>query len=654
MDKFIGKRLEGRYDILELIGKGGMANVYRAHDIIDDKTVAVKILREEYVNNMEFLRRFKNESKAIAFLNHPNIVKVYDVSFSDTHSIIMEYIDGVTLKEYMEHVGALPWKDAVHFTIQILHALQHAHDKGIVHRDIKPQNIMLLRTGEIKVTDFGIARFARSESRTISDRAIGSVHYISPEQAMGENTDEKSDIYSVGIMLFEMLTGKLPFQADSAVSVAIQQVQSPIERPRSINPEIPIGLEEITIRAVQKDSRIRFQSAAEMIAALEEFRQNPAIRFNYPAAANTGLVPAPERRPAVKPTEETTAKRQKPMKPKKEKKKNMYLRMLFLVTLIVGLGSVAFMGIMVWLNNPFVSTDEGQLPDFTGQKYEDIAELYPEFRFVESEKDYNDEYSKGVIFDQDPRAGSKVKIGSKVKLSVSEGIKEIAIDDFQGQPAARVFYTIRGLGLEPTEERQNNEEIPAGRVISTSPAAGSILSGGDAITVYVSEGPERKSISVPDATGMKKEDAIELLTASGFTVGTITETAHELPAGTVVSQTPQQGSLELAGTVVNLTVSKEGMERYFINVPLPLDMDRDVKVRARIGEGETPPVAAEDTINPAKSSGIWSPSFAGEPGEELRIRIYIDGKLYQEYYLDFTDGDHWLTRDRSDAADFQE
>ena len=242
-DKYIGKKLDGRYEIQELIGVGGMANVYKAHDRAANRTVAVKILRDEYLSNEELLRRFKNESKAIAVLSHPNIVKVYDVIFADkVYAIVMEYIDGITLKEYIEQQHVLKWKEAVHFTVQILRALQHAHDKGIVHRDIKPQNIMLLEDGTIKVMDFGIARFARSETKTITDRAIGSVHYISPEQACGEVTDEKTDIYSVGVMLFEMLTGELPFDADRPVTVAIQQIQAQPKRPRQIN--LPISLRD--------------------------------------------------------------------------------------------------------------------------------------------------------------------------------------------------------------------------------------------------------------------------------------------------------------------------------------------------------------------------------------------------------------------------
>ena len=223
---------------MSLAGIGGMANVYKATDVSNGRIVAVKILRDEYVQNGELLRRFKNESKAVALLSHPNIVRVYDVSFADrVQYIVMEYIDGITLKEYIEHKGVLDWKEAVYFTVQILHALQHAHDKGIVHRDIKPQNIMLLKDGSIKVTDFGIARFSRSEMRTMTDKAIGSVHYICPEQANGDITDESGDLYSVGVMLYEMLTGRLPFEAESAVAVAIKHIEE-VPRPA---PELEPG-----------------------------------------------------------------------------------------------------------------------------------------------------------------------------------------------------------------------------------------------------------------------------------------------------------------------------------------------------------------------------------------------------------------------------
>mgnify|MGYP001314928179 CR=1 FL=1 len=282
MDSNIGKKLDGRYEITELIGVGGMADVYKAVDVMENRTVAVKILKPEFSQNEEFLRRFRNESKAIAVLSHPNIVKIYDVGFSDEiQFIVMEYIDGITLKEFIEQQGVLRWKDALHFVTQILRALQHAHDKGIVHRDIKPQNIMLFPDGTIKVMDFGIARFSRIDGKTLSDKTIGSVHYISPEQARGDMTDERSDIYSVGVMLYEMLTGRKPFDGENPVAIALKHMQEDPVPPREIMPSIPEALEEIVMHAMERDPARRYQSAAEMIKDIDTFKLNPSVVFGY-------------------------------------------------------------------------------------------------------------------------------------------------------------------------------------------------------------------------------------------------------------------------------------------------------------------------------------------------------------------------------------
>ncbi|MBQ4363103.1 MAG: Stk1 family PASTA domain-containing Ser/Thr kinase, partial [Oscillospiraceae bacterium] len=282
MDSIIGKKLDGRYEITELIGVGGMADVYKANDVMENRTVAVKILKPEFSENEEFVRRFRNESKAIAVLSHPNIVKIYDVGFTDEiQFIVMEYIDGITLKELIEQQGVLRWKDALKFVVQILKALQHAHDKGIVHRDIKPQNIMLFPDGTIKVMDFGIARFSRIDGKTLSDKTIGSVHYISPEQAKGEMTDERSDIYSVGVMLYEMLTGRKPFDGENPVAIAVKHMQETPVSPREIMPSIPESLEEIVLHAMERSPSRRYQSAAEMINDISAFKVNPSIVFGY-------------------------------------------------------------------------------------------------------------------------------------------------------------------------------------------------------------------------------------------------------------------------------------------------------------------------------------------------------------------------------------
>ena len=431
MDNYIGKKIEGRYLVNELIGVGGMANVYKATDVTDGKTVAVKVLREEFCDNEEFLRRFKNESKAIAMLSHPNIIKVYDVCFSHKMQVIvMEYVDGITLKEYLEEQSPLSWKETLHFTTQVLRALSHAHSKGIVHRDIKPQNVMLLPNAQIKITDFGIARFARSEARTLTDRAIGSVHYISPEQAQGEHTDQRADLYSVGVMLYEMLTGQLPFDADSPVSVALKQIEMEPPMPRSINPEIPEGLEEITMRALQKDPEQRYQSAGEMLADIEEFKADPSVRFEYdyltdPAAEKArcrrailslkkGKAPmkpdeakrdtprrTPRRRdggerPRTRHTAPAEEEDQRPVRrygeeerrprrdrggeprrlPKEdyqEERSGSVLMALAGITAAFVVISIVFIGAMLYLNNPLEKVPDVQVPDFKGLKYDAVT-----------------------------------------------------------------------------------------------------------------------------------------------------------------------------------------------------------------------------------------------------------------------------------------
>ena len=411
MDKYVGKRLDGRYEIQEIIGVGGMAVVYKAYDSIDDRVVAIKILKDELLNNEEFRRRFKNESKAIAVLSHPNIVKVYDVSFGDRLMyIVMEYIDGITLKEYIEQQKVIRWKEAVHFVEQVLRALQHAHDKGIVHRDIKPQNIMLLQDGTIMVTDFGIARFSRSDYRTITDKAIGSVHYVSPEQARGDVTDEKTDIYSVGVLLYEMLTGRLPFEGDSAVSVAIMQLQNEPPRPREINPDIPEGLEQITLKAMQKDPARRYQSAAEMLTDIEEFKRNPSIEFQYKYFIDD----APTKFIGREDISSTSAL---PADTAEDEEEEDNVRSPLMPILLGVTGAFVLVLIVlgiIFLPRLFGDTGEVlECPNLLGKVYDEVitSDEYKDFTITLSNQgqDYSAEYPAGQIMAQTPEAGRSLK-----------------------------------------------------------------------------------------------------------------------------------------------------------------------------------------------------------------------------------------------------
>ncbi|MCL2057059.1 MAG: Stk1 family PASTA domain-containing Ser/Thr kinase [Oscillospiraceae bacterium] len=661
MNKYLGKRLEGRYAIQELIGTGGMSNVYKAYDIIDGRDVAVKILRDEFLENDEFLRRFKNESKAIAVMAHPNIVRVYDVSFtSSMHYIVMEYIDGITLKDYIERQNIVRWREAVHFSLQILRALQHAHDKGIVHRDIKPHNIMLLENGEIKVTDFGIARFARSEVRTITDRAIGSVHYISPEQAMGDNTDEKSDIYSVGVMLFEMLTGRLPFEADTAVSVAIKQIQAKAALPRSINPDIPEGLEDITVRAMQKDASKRYRSAAEMIADIELFKQNPDAQFQYKYMDRESEAAKQKKysRTPKSPSSRTAKTPPAPKEPQEElmprRKKTPYIPMLTGVTLAFVIASLSFIGMMIMYNNPFVQVEDEILPDFIGLKFDTITAMYSDkYEIISEESEHNEDYGIGLVFSQRPRANTPVKQGSTVRVSVSLGPRTVSLPNFEGRDAMQTFARLRDLGITYKDERMFSDSVPIGSVVYTNPSRDTVVGATDVVTVYVSRGPEARDVDVPNLEGLNVENAQRLLEMAGLRLGEVMIEPSDKPTGTIISQEPGSGRRP-EGTAIDVVISEETMRRYTISIPLP-EVDRMITIRARSAEGNS--VMAEATLNPLEEGIIWNPTFSipmdADMGEEILITTYIDQRRYIEYYLNLYTGRFREGRNRSDSEDFR-
>lgn len=566
MDKYVGKRLDGRYEIQEIIGVGGMAVVYKAHDNVENRTVAIKILKDEFVSNEEFIRRFKNESKAIAVLSHPNIVKVYDVSFGDLiQYIVMEYIDGITLKEFIERQGSLKWKDAVYFTIQILKGLQHAHDKGIVHRDVKPQNIMVLSDGTIKVADFGIARFARSEQRTITDKAIGSVHYISPEQARGEKTDEKADIYSVGVMLYEMLTGRLPFDAESAVSVAIMQLQRDPELPTAINPSIPLGLEQITMHAMQKTPERRYQSASEMLCDLEQLKKDPETMFEYSYFVDNAPTKFVDTLMSSTPASAVEEEADDEGEDLKEKN-NM-------IPILAGIASALVIAIIIlaiiFIPKLFKGTGkEIECPNFVGMTIDEVKEneYYQSFE-IEWENSASEEYEVGIICDQSQSAGKKLKKGAIITLYVSTGKTNIKIPDVYGKTESYAVSELKSKSFKTTVQSIADDEVEAGLVIKTEPARTTVVAEGSEVIVYVSTGKATKMLDVPNVVGLIKEKAKSDIEKLGLVAEIetrdLTSNDKEYPEGYVIAQTPDANSSEKVpeGTVIKIYVSS-GITNY--------------------------------------------------------------------------------------------
>ncbi len=560
MDRFVGKRLDGRYEIQEIIGVGGMAVVYKAHDNVENRTVAIKILKEEFVSNEEFIRRFKNESKAIAVLSHPNIVKVYDVSFGDLiQYIVMEYIDGITLKEFIERQGSLRWKDAVYFAIQILKGLQHAHDKGIVHRDVKPQNIMVLADGTIKVADFGIARFARNEQRTITDKAIGSVHYISPEQARGEKTDEKSDIYSVGVMLYEMLTGQLPFEAESAVSVAIMQLQRDPKLPTEVNPSIPKGLEQITMHSMQKTPERRYQSASELLCDLEQFKKDPEATFDYSYFVDNSPTKFVDTLMSSTPASATVVDEEEEEIEETKEKNNMIPILAGIASaLVIALIILAIIFVPKLLKN---TGDEIECPKFIGMTIDEVKknEHFSSFD-IDWEYTANEEFDSNIVCDQSQPDGKKLKKGAKITLYISTGKTNIKVPDVYGKTESYAISELKSKGFVTTVKLVADDEVDEGLVIKTDPVRTTVVAEGAEITVFVSTGKEVKMVDVPHVVGLTKDKAKSLIEKEGL----IAEfedrdlTADEdYPKGYVVAQEPDSNSSEKIpeGTTIKVYIS---------------------------------------------------------------------------------------------------
>ncbi|MBR5496251.1 MAG: Stk1 family PASTA domain-containing Ser/Thr kinase [Oscillospiraceae bacterium] len=615
MDRFINKKLDGRYEITELIGIGGMANVYKATDVTDKSQVAVKILKEEFMTSDELVRSFRNESKAIALLDHPNIVKVKDVNFGDRiQYIVMEHIEGITLKECIERKGKLGWKETVHFVSQVLHALKHAHEKGIVHRDIKPQNIMLLQNGQIKVMDFGIARFSRDAAKTIADKAIGSVHYISPEQARGAISDQKSDIYSVGVMLFEMLTGKLPFESENLVSVAIMQMQKQATPPRQINPDIPEALESIVIKAMQKDPDNRYQSASQMLEDLERFKNNPSIVFAYKyldkqQSGGTKYFDA-VKQPVKKVEEDMPAKRSS----KKSKKKPSSLMVLAGVAAAFVIVTMIAVFSMLGLGGFFTSVDNIPMGNYIGQDYEKAVKMAKKDGIIleASQYEYTPDVEKDLIFWQQKDEGEIIKENTVVKVKVSLGIKEEAVPSVEGSTFEDAEALLTKKGFVVVKKMEFSDDVLQNYVITTNPKARVSVPVGSEVIVTVSAGVEVKPTVVPNVLGKDIEAALVAL---------------------------EQAKLKVTKEAVDSSKPKGEVLTQSLPADSEVDENSEIKLTYSIGPKEEPkPVEKSVTLSvklPREASGVHSFSLLDGNGIQINGVDNVDVAANVSKRLDF-------------------
>ncbi len=595
MDNFIGLRLDGRYEITDLLGTGGMADVYSGRDIMENRKVAVKILKREYSENEEFVRRFRNESKAIAVLSHPNIVKIYDVGYENNMQyIVMEYIDGITLKEYIEQQGMLKWRDCVHFTIQILRALQLAHDRGIVHRDIKPQNVMLLTDGSIKVMDFGIARFSREVENTTGEKTMGSVHYVSPEQAAGMRTDERSDIYSVGVMMYEMLTGRKPFDGDTPVAVALKHMHDKPTPPTEYVSSIYPGLEEIILHAMEKEPSKRYQSASGMIRDIEAFKQDQSITFGYSdrkseqpkepgqSAAKEKLAAAIS---AIKPKQKAEPAKKKIPEPEPEEipepvyeeyddddeievRHNYALPILAAVTVTVIIVATLFVAnvILGAFKTTASSENDYEMPNLIGMNFYDARAKYTDIQLVATEE-YNNEYPSGEIIYQEKAEGRIVKLGDAIKVTVSKGVRMVTIPGLKNYHLSSATVALDQQNLSYTLVQMASDEVAADFVIGTDPAEGTQVEEGTNVRLFVSLGSTTDDTVVPLVVGK------DVLTArneleNAFLEAKIQYEVSMEPRDQVISQNIEGGSSVPRDSVVTIFVSDgTGEEEEVIDDP---------------------------------------------------------------------------------------
>ena len=647
MDQYIGKMLDNRYEILERIGTGGMAVVYKAKCHYLNRLVAIKILKSDLAQDEDFRRRFNAESQAVAQLSHPNIVSVYDVSKGgDVEYIVMELIDGITLKQYMEKRGQLSWRESLHFITQIMRALSHAHSRGIVHRDIKPQNIMVLRDGSVKVADFGIACLENS-AQTLTQEALGSVHYISPEQARGDRADARSDIYSSGVVLYEMLTSRLPFEGESAVSVAIQHLSSIPLAPREINPDIPEALELICMKAMAQDINKRYPSADAMIADLEDFRKNPGVSMDFsledlrPSTDEpdepTRLLKKPPH--TAQPARPQPSHRHRDEEDDEEPHRQGEKHGSGSRTALMAVGFVAALAVIFFLFRAIFAsfsggTQEFIVPKVTGYTVEDAMNLSGVKDVFEITVDSTEKSDQpaGIILSQDPKDGSSRKSDLVIHVVVSAGSEDGVMLDVTGLEVRNAQYVIlkdliKEYGLTVEQQEEYDDEIPAGNVISTIPEKDQPVSQGDTIVLVVSKGPE--PVTIPSFLTMNAEKAKADAEGTYGLVVELKEVASDQPAGTVVEQSIAPNTEVPKGSTIVFSVSAApAVKETTVDIPLPDDRST-VELIVELDGVEF----FHDTVDCALGHISVTLTSTQDTGY---LSYYYDGALQSQFSVSFT------------------
>lgn len=673
MDQFIGTMLDNRYELLEIIGVGGTAVVYRAKCHRLNRFVAVKILKKEFASDEEFRRKFHDEAQAVAMLSHPNIVNIYDVSRSgNVDYIVMELIDGITLKEYLGRRGQLSPKEVTIFATQIARALEHAHDHDIIHRDIKPQNIMLLRDGTVKVADFGIAHFADQENTYSKGEAIGSVHYVSPEQARGSFVDNRTDLYSLGVVMYEMITGRLPFEGDSPVSIALQHINSIALPPSIFAEDVPEQLEEITMKAMNPSISRRYATAGQILSDLETFQNDQQFKLSIPREEgapvaeesemeatrklhNTGevaaLLEAESRAAEQREREALEAQKQEveqvpeeeiepveEKKAKKEKKQRSPLPGALLFSIIAVLifcgGAGYFIKSVI---DPYSDQDQTKLttPDLVGKYYSQVLSdpAYADFNIVEGEYVYNESIDAGKIIEQTPEKNRKIDVGGTITVTISRGAKTFQLPDYVNMEARQVKIELERLGITCVENTPEfNDDVPNGYVLRTEPAVGTSLTAGDTVTLTVSKGPEVVLVEMPDLMGRSESEALTLLEAAGLNWEPVVYEEYDGTPGQVIYQSVEAHTEVEKGTTVAFTISIEPALPPDVTISFPIQLvETDyetVEVWVMV-DGMTVYNAAHDP-----SEGFITVDLTAMQGEHL-VEVYQNRVPYSSEVVPF-------------------